>query len=536
MKSRVVFALQRGKGVSAEKARKERGHLHLAPGKQNVSSGQGTYIVFLPFFSSPAQATIIGGIRCRKDRGDAETMIPLGLIHLQELVDIALGLLSLRSASGEGEETTTGSTSTTINTSTTTTSATPAPSTIPSITDASDPRGDPGQALLTQHTNTNNTNRPGSCAQPNAHGSKAKGGVPIEDLVVEGAQIHSPSLSMPTDTTATLDPSSSKGVDYTHLRNELLLLREKNATLQSALRDAQQRLATKDVQLDSLRDKNRKLESDLRDLHRVAEERAGEVKSLETFLTKTDRWAGAQIVQTVKDLNTEILQFSAAASETFALERREVQQTPSRQKSVDFVKARHGTALSRCLERRDHSLDPTLLQYALQASISHSLCRALSSFVFGSPSKLDQILMKIYLHMHITGKLFTLAAELRVISSPLYSPRLFNRTASDVRSMEGPHTQSYPRLNTQHRQSVHRRMYRSQRHSPRTCSLRRRFRRSGRTRTESSSKVHDTTAPNRGHCIQNCAGNTGRHYVHGLYPLLRRCLKRIRSKHHAQHI
>jgi TolA-binding protein len=216
---------------------------------------------------------------------------------------------------------------------------------------------------------------------------------------------------MPTDaapgessSSSSRDSRDSRDLDYTHLRNEVLLLREKNSSLQAVLRDTQQRLAQRDAQVEQLRERNRKLEADVRDMHRLAEERAMEVKSLETFLTKTDRWAGAQIVQTVKDLNSEILQFAAAASETFAVEHREVRQTSTRQRSVDWLKARHGTVMCRCLERRDHAQDPTLLQYALQASISHSLCRALSSFVFGSPSKLDQILMKIYLHMHITGK------------------------------------------------------------------------------------------------------------------------------------
>lgn len=294
-------------------------------------------------------------------------MIPLGLIHLQELLDVALGLLNLRTVAdgARGDHV----------------------PTCPSIADASDPRGEPSI-----------NNNYGLCERPLGHGSK--GGVSFENLD-EDEEKHSPVLSMPANTT--LESSPSKDTDYTHLRHELQLLREKNSTLQAALRDTQQRVAQKDAQLDQLRDKNRKLESDLRDMHRLADERALEVKSLETFLTKTDRWAGAQIVQTVKDLNTEILQFSAAASESFALERRDVQQTSSRQKSVEWLKVRHGSALYRCLERRDHTQDPTLLQYALQASISHCLCRALSSFVFGSPSKLDQILMKIYLHMHVTG-------------------------------------------------------------------------------------------------------------------------------------
>ena len=310
-------------------------------------------------------------------------MIPLTLIHLQELLDVALGILGSRSA---GDVQVTRGDHVPVS---------------PSITDAPDPRGGLG------------VSRSSLCEHRLEQGSQ--GGVSNKNPV-EVEQNHSLLLSMTTD--ATLESSSSsRDSDYTHLRNELLLLREKHSTLQGVLRDTQQRLAQKDVQLDQVREKNRKLESDLRDMHHLAEERALEVKSLETFLTKTDRWAGAQIVQTVKDLNSEILQFSAAASESFALEHREVRNTSSRQKSVDWLKARHGTALCRCLERRDHSQDPTLLQYALQASISHSLCRALSSFVFGSPSKLDQILMKIYLHMHITGELVE-TARCVVINSP----------------------------------------------------------------------------------------------------------------------
>ena len=71
--------------------------------------------------------------------------------------------------------------------------------------------------------------------------------------------------------------------------------------------------------VEQLRERNRSLDAEAGDLRRLADERRLEVRSMERFLTKTDRWAGSDLVQAVKDINNEILQFAAAASEGMAI-------------------------------------------------------------------------------------------------------------------------------------------------------------------------------------------------------------------------
>ncbi|TDL19909.1 hypothetical protein BD410DRAFT_821993 [Rickenella mellea] len=192
--------------------------------------------------------------------------------------------------------------------------------------------------------------------------------------------------------------STSKEV--ARLRSELQLLRDKNRSLESALHETQRALSERDLKFQRLQEEHRDLEGNYNQLRRRAEERSSELRSLENFLTKTDRWSGAQVVQTLKDLNSEILQFSAAASESFSMDRRRDLAVEDKTHAIERVKARLGPSMSRCLAARDHSLDPTILQIALQSSASQCICDALSSFCVGFPAKFDSLLTKIYLHMH----------------------------------------------------------------------------------------------------------------------------------------
>ena len=234
----------------------------------------------------------------------------------------------------------------------------------------------------------------------------------------------------------TLDSSlSPTAKEIARLRGELKLLRDKHYALQAALREAATQSRTKDMLVEQLRERNRSLDAEAGDLRRLADERRLEVRSMERFLTKTDRWAGSDLVQAVKDINNEILQFAAAASEGMAIivsnsisgvpgtastnnttssnprARSKSPQdgtkspTPSlgRRKALERVAARFGSKMRQCLEKRDHMQDPTLLQYALQACVCQCISHAMSSFCFGSTGKLESHLSKIYSHMHATG-------------------------------------------------------------------------------------------------------------------------------------
>ncbi|KAH7928098.1 hypothetical protein BV22DRAFT_1083726 [Leucogyrophana mollusca] len=130
----------------------------------------------------------------------------------------------------------------------------------------------------------------------------------------------------------------------------------------------------------------------------VSDEERAHMRSMENFLTKTDLWSGAQVIQAVQDLNSEILQFAASATElcTFTKQR----STPTKlTQTTNEVATRLGPALSRILSTRDHSQDPMLVQLALQGCISFCISRALSSFCIGYQSKANITLTQIYTHM-----------------------------------------------------------------------------------------------------------------------------------------
>lgn len=231
---------------------------------------------------------------------------------------------------------------------------------------------------------------------------------------------------------------SAQAKENARLRGELKLQREKQYALQSALREATTQVRTKDILLEQLRERNRTLDAENTELRRVAEERKLEVRSMERFLNKTDRWAGSDLVQAVKDINNEVLQFAAAASEamhppaTTGAPAGSRKNTPSptptpgasRRKALERVAARFGSKMRQALEKRDHAQDPTVLQYALQGERLHTVLRrsvlistrtthtacvcqcishAMSSFCFGSTGKLESHLSKIYSHMHASG-------------------------------------------------------------------------------------------------------------------------------------
>ncbi|KAI8980158.1 hypothetical protein BD414DRAFT_509086 [Trametes punicea] len=126
-------------------------------------------------------------------------------------------------------------------------------------------------------------------------------------------------------------------------------------------------------------------------------------RSMDVFLTKTDGWSGAQIIQAVDDINAEISHFAAAATESCSFARR------SKAKASLAVPHESenctpwlGPAFSRILAVRDHAQDPILVQLALQASIAICCARSLSLFCVGFPSKLDALLSRILVHMQTT--------------------------------------------------------------------------------------------------------------------------------------
>lgn len=130
-------------------------------------------------------------------------------------------------------------------------------------------------------------------------------------------------------------------------------------------------------------------------------ERIARARSRDVFLTKTDSWSGAQVIQAVEDLNAEISHFAAAATETCAFARRG--KTRGRAKGQDEITPWLGAPLARILATRDHAQDPIMVQLALQASIATCCARSLSLFCVGFPAKLDALLTRVLEHMHASG-------------------------------------------------------------------------------------------------------------------------------------
>ncbi|TFK22888.1 hypothetical protein FA15DRAFT_695436 [Coprinopsis marcescibilis] len=142
-------------------------------------------------------------------------------------------------------------------------------------------------------------------------------------------------------------------------------------------------------------------------------------RSSETFLTRTDTWSGAQVLQAVHDINSQILQFAASATEMCRFTARDVGSPPPSpaanaqssssssavgkinsavRNSRGFVETgqRLGPPLTQLLGTYDHSNDPILVQLALQTCVCVASKKAWESFCLGLPGKSDGVLGVIY--------------------------------------------------------------------------------------------------------------------------------------------
>ncbi|KAF4596609.1 hypothetical protein EYR40_007701 [Pleurotus pulmonarius] len=133
-----------------------------------------------------------------------------------------------------------------------------------------------------------------------------------------------------------------------------------------------------------------------------SEEERAQARAFELFLTRTDAWSGAQILQAVHDLNSEILQFAASATETCSFERDVHHLAGKNSQAIQDTAARLGPQITRILSTRDHSQDPILVQLALQGCVVACISRALSSFCIGWPSKADSVILQVYAYMYAT--------------------------------------------------------------------------------------------------------------------------------------
>jgi hypothetical protein len=135
------------------------------------------------------------------------------------------------------------------------------------------------------------------------------------------------------------------------------------------------------------------------------------LQSYDVFMTKTDSWSGAQVIQAVRDLNSEVLQFSASLTELhYAIDtsnggKRPVINPNALSQAKQNTATRLGVPLMHLLSTRDPNQDSSMLvQFALQATLCNIIDRTLASFCVGFPAKYDALLSQLYLRICSSGK------------------------------------------------------------------------------------------------------------------------------------
>ena len=142
---------------------------------------------------------------------------------------------------------------------------------------------------------------------------------------------------------------------------------------------------------------------------------AEELASLKSFLSKTDDWSGAQLLQALADLNAEILQLAASIADEFAPSLRADTRAPSAAKERDreIVGPALGKEMLKLLERREHAEDPTLVQFALQAWEVWCVSKVMEAFCYGLPAEVDEALKLLFERMQREGELPSSTVMLR---------------------------------------------------------------------------------------------------------------------------
>lgn len=170
-----------------------------------------------------------------------------------------------------------------------------------------------------------------------------------------------------------------------------------------------------------------------------SEEEREHMRGLETFLTKIDRWSGAQIIQALQDLNSEILQFAASATELCTFDKYSRASPARTTQATKETAARLGPSLARVLSSRDHAQDPILVQLALQSCVATCISRAMSTFCFGFAAKPNAVLSQIYAQMYETG-VYRYPPSLSSFDADTH-----DRGPIDIKSLACAHPPTHPR-------------------------------------------------------------------------------------------
>ena len=195
--------------------------------------------------------------------------------------------------------------------------------------------------------------------------------------------------------------------DLARSNAELSRLHDRCRRLERSLRDSRDELKNRDDEIDKLRrhlDRPILSSDSLSSTSPADDEQQARAHTADVYLTRTDTWSGAEVLQAVHDINSEILQFAAAATEACTFDRNARPSSSRAIQAMHDTSARLGPNLARILANRDHSLDPILVQLALQSCLTLCVTRALSSFCVGFPSKSDSLLHQIHHRMALAGE------------------------------------------------------------------------------------------------------------------------------------
>ncbi|KAJ7170800.1 hypothetical protein C8R43DRAFT_981114 [Mycena crocata] len=204
-------------------------------------------------------------------------------------------------------------------------------------------------------------------------------------------------------------------------RAEVAKLEERCRMLENALRGTRETLQAREVELERMKKvRNVNLVDEMQDDGQagqsgsegsvqmgnrtagpptmLSEEQRAQLRSNEIYMTRTDSWSGAQVMQAVHDLNSEIIQFAASATELCTFN----SNNPSSPQAMQDTAARLGSNLAGLLSARErNSQDPTCVGLALQVALTTCIARAMSGFALGLPSKSDVILSQVYSHIFV---------------------------------------------------------------------------------------------------------------------------------------
>ncbi|KAH9058417.1 hypothetical protein EDB87DRAFT_1626649 [Lactarius vividus] len=191
---------------------------------------------------------------------------------------------------------------------------------------------------------------------------------------------------------------SSTKMELEHQRSANTLLVSQKGQLSVELAQACAARQAQATEIHKLRTLYAELASSVRTLESSGEE----LKTLKSFLTKTDDFSGQQIIQAVHDLNTEILQLAAAVSDEFPLGRC----TPGswKESHCDLVRDAIGDGMLALLREGDHENDPTVVQLAIQAWEVWCCQQVLDAFCAGVSPEVDRFLNDIFREMQSSGR------------------------------------------------------------------------------------------------------------------------------------